>query len=97
MTIESPIGGGYEKKGENLELKMEIQRALLEHSCGPGEDFEEHGIEWIRENSPNFKIIFDEMVKDNPDLDKEWAENETKVLDYIHGQLFQMKEAKKAA
>lgn len=74
---------------ENL-LRRQMQMALafsnLPMDRTPKEE-EAIMIARIQKNSRKFNIVFDEMVKNNPNLLEDWHENSNEILDSIQEQM----------
>jgi hypothetical protein len=65
--------------GDIFKFKLDIQKWLIRENCEPGEDLDENYYRWTKENSNEFRMVFDEMLKEDPqltDLRNRWGDSE---------------------
>lgn len=99
MSFENPNNfqeSQYNSEAEMLNvIRKQIQTALAFSDLPRDISKKEESaiiIARLKKNSPKFNIIFDEMIKNNPNLLNDWHENSYEILETIRKQMKMMPE-----
>lgn len=68
---------------EILDIKSDLQRQLVMRSHDGKEDLGDHFQNWIKKNSLKFRIIFNDLRYNNPNLINQYKDDDQKLLSII--------------
>lgn len=81
MSLEAPQSKNYER--QKLDVKMAIQRALVERYTGVGKTKEEQeadAFKWIDANSAKFRELFAQKLIDEPNFLEDFEHDKEKYI-----------------
>lgn len=91
MSFERPSEDNIEKKEKTLlELKNEMQSALISHACTF--DDEKCIQDWLNKNADNFHVAYDKVGGKYGDMFDLWDMDRNAVLDNLHAELHKLKD-----
>lgn len=72
---------------EVVKARQEIQAAIIRKTLPEGSVIDEYAMEWIREHSEDFGLVYNDLANEYPNLLHMWQEEPERVIALVEERL----------